>query len=131
MKIKQLKCASFRGLTVAMLSSLLVGIVQLHAQSGGLGTVTGRVFSSATGQYVRNAEVAVEATNLVTYPQRVILRRPFAIRRPRGGRPTSSGRSRNQRPPPPYRFGSAPSMIRRIESSRSRAPSIAVRVCAN
>jgi len=41
----------------------------LRAQAGGVGTVTGRVFSPATGQYVRNAEVAVEGTDLVAYSQ--------------------------------------------------------------
>ena len=36
------------------------------AQSGSTGTITGRVLNPATKEYVRNAEVKVEGTNLVT-----------------------------------------------------------------
>ena len=46
--------------------ALLVAAVS-WAQTAGTGTITGRVFNPATQEYVRNAEVAVEGTNLVTY----------------------------------------------------------------
>src|SRR5688500_15090655 len=39
----------------------------LRAQSAGTGTVRGRVFNPATQEYVRNAEISVEGSNLVTY----------------------------------------------------------------
>jgi TonB-dependent receptor len=48
---------------------LFVGVSLLCAQTSGLGSVSGRVFNPATGEYVRNAEVAIEGTNLVTYTQ--------------------------------------------------------------
>jgi TonB-dependent receptor len=37
------------------------------AQSAANGTLSGRVFNPATGEYVRNAELQIEGTNLVTY----------------------------------------------------------------
>ena len=37
------------------------------AQAAGTGRIVGRVFNPATQEYVRNAEVAVEGTNLVTF----------------------------------------------------------------
>lgn len=46
----------------------LVGSVAALAQSAsGSGTILGRVFNPATQEYVRNAEVAIPGTNLVTY----------------------------------------------------------------
>ena len=39
----------------------------LCAQNAGTGRIAGRVFNPATGEYVRNAEVAIEGTNLVTF----------------------------------------------------------------
>lgn len=38
-----------------------------HAQTTSTGTISGRVFNPATGEYVRNAEVAIPGTNLVAY----------------------------------------------------------------
>ena len=38
-------------------------LVALHAQSAGTGTITGRVFNPATGEYVRNAEVRLQGTD--------------------------------------------------------------------
>ncbi len=38
----------------------------VHAQTGGTGVVTGRISNPATGEYVRNAEVRVQGTNLET-----------------------------------------------------------------
>src|SRR5688572_11279885 len=38
-----------------------------HAQSTGV--VSGRVFNTATKEYIRNAEVRVEGTNLVAYSE--------------------------------------------------------------
>src|SRR5688500_3407609 len=41
-----------------------------HAQSGtGTGTITGRVFNSASKEYIRNAEVRVEGTNLAAFSE--------------------------------------------------------------
>lgn len=37
------------------------------AQSPGTGTIVGRIFNPATQEYVRNAEIRVEGTNLVAY----------------------------------------------------------------
>jgi TonB-dependent receptor len=39
----------------------------LPAQTSGTGTITGRVFNPATQEYVRNAEITVDGTNLLTY----------------------------------------------------------------
>lgn len=41
----------------------------VRAQSAAPGTITGRVFNSATKEYVRNAEVRIAGTNLVTYAE--------------------------------------------------------------
>src|SRR3954471_17096758 len=40
--------------------------VGVRAQSG-TGSITGRVFNASTKEYVRNAEIRVEGTNLVAY----------------------------------------------------------------
>ena len=37
------------------------------AQSGGTGSLSGRIFNPATGEYVRNAEIQIEGTSLTTY----------------------------------------------------------------
>src|SRR4051812_19328098 len=44
----------------------LVVLAAVHAQSAG-GKIAGRIFNPATGQYVRNAEVHVKGTDVVTY----------------------------------------------------------------
>jgi len=52
------------GLTVfAVLAVTVAG----HAQTGGTGRITGRIFNPATQEYVRNAEVTVEGTNITTF----------------------------------------------------------------
>src|SRR3954470_13206062 len=38
-----------------------------RAQSAASGAITGRVFNASTKEYVRNAEIRVEGTNLVAY----------------------------------------------------------------
>ncbi|HEU5081102.1 MAG TPA: TonB-dependent receptor [Opitutaceae bacterium] len=54
-------------LCLAFLLTFCVG--QLHAQSASTGVLRGRVFNPATKEYVRNAEVRVEGTPLVTYTE--------------------------------------------------------------
>lgn len=49
-------------LTAALFSWATVGA---FAQAAGTGTITGRVFNPATGDYVRNAEVRLQGTNRV------------------------------------------------------------------
>ncbi len=51
---------------VLSLAAGLLGALEVHAQSAGTGTLTGRIFNPATGEYVRNAEIAVAGTALVT-----------------------------------------------------------------
>src|SRR5689334_5163093 len=41
-------------------------VASIHAQSAS-GRITGRIFNPATQEYVRNAEVAVEGTNVVAF----------------------------------------------------------------
>lgn len=45
-------------------SMLLAALPRASAQSGGTGTITGRVFNPATSEYIRNVEVTVAGTNL-------------------------------------------------------------------
>jgi iron complex outermembrane receptor protein len=45
-------------------AAFLAVTAPLHAQSSATGTITGRVFNPANGEYVRNAEVSVAGTNL-------------------------------------------------------------------
>ena len=52
-------------LLTAFLTSILTS--SAHAQTSGTGTLSGRVFNPATNEYVRNAEIQVEGTNLTTY----------------------------------------------------------------
>jgi iron complex outermembrane recepter protein len=49
----------------ALLAPLIAAVA--FAQSTGTGTIQGRVFNPATQEYVRNAEITIEGTNLVTY----------------------------------------------------------------
>lgn len=58
-------CVS-RLLAFATVASLLAAPPPLTAQTATTGTVTGRVFNPANGEYVRNAEVGVTGTNLST-----------------------------------------------------------------
>jgi iron complex outermembrane receptor protein len=46
-----------------LLACLMLPLLAV-AQTGGTGTLTGRIFNPATGEYVRNAQVRVEGTNL-------------------------------------------------------------------
>lgn len=52
-----------------LIAALLSALSALHAQtpSSNAGAVIGRVYNPATQEYVRNAEVAIAGTNLVTY----------------------------------------------------------------
>jgi iron complex outermembrane receptor protein len=50
----------------ALVVTLLAGTLA-QAQTGTTGTLSGRVYNPATGEYVRNAEIQVEGTNLTTY----------------------------------------------------------------
>ncbi len=43
------------------------GNARLLAQTGGFGVIRGRVYNSATNEYVRNAEVRIEATGQTAY----------------------------------------------------------------
>jgi iron complex outermembrane receptor protein len=47
-----------------ILASLLLLPLLSLAQPGSTGTITGRIFNPATGEYVRNAQVRVDGTNL-------------------------------------------------------------------
>ena len=60
MKATAFPCCSFRllGFFLGWISSVLL----LQAQTG-TGTITGRVFNPATGEYVRNAEIRLAGTN--------------------------------------------------------------------
>src|SRR3954468_13960605 len=53
------------GLNGFIVLSLLVCLRFAYAQPAASGTITGRVFNAATGEYVRNAEVRVQGTSLV------------------------------------------------------------------
>ncbi len=44
-----------------------LSLLPVRAQTSATGTVTGRIFNPATQEYVRNAEIAVDGTNLITY----------------------------------------------------------------
>jgi iron complex outermembrane receptor protein len=61
-------------LDLARLLLLLVSLVSLGAlaraqTAAGTGTITGRVFNTATKEYVRNAEVRVQGTNLAAFSE--------------------------------------------------------------
>ncbi len=60
-----MNCFKSFGLLTALLTLLAVSLAA--AQSGGTGTLSGRIFNPATGEYVRNAEIQIEGTNLTTY----------------------------------------------------------------
>jgi iron complex outermembrane receptor protein len=56
------------GMAVAGALALVVAIHSAFAQtSGGTGAIVGRVFNPTTQEYVRNAELSIANTNLVTY----------------------------------------------------------------
>ncbi len=54
---------------IALILGCLVGIAHLAAQTAGTGAIQGRVFNPASQQYVRNAEIRLEGTNLTTYSE--------------------------------------------------------------
>jgi hypothetical protein len=54
--------SAFHLLLLALLLPLSLG-----AQGGATGRIAGRIFNPATQEYVRNAEVSVEGTNLVVF----------------------------------------------------------------
>ncbi|MEN9813136.1 MAG: hypothetical protein RL479_1822, partial [Verrucomicrobiota bacterium] len=56
------RCSAFHLLLLALLLPLSLG-----AQGGGNGRIAGRIFNPATQEYVRNAEVSIEGTNLVVF----------------------------------------------------------------
>src|SRR4051812_4463526 len=49
----------------AALAAVVLAAVPLLAQTG-TGTVSGRIFTPANGEYIRNVEVSVAGTNLAT-----------------------------------------------------------------
>lgn len=49
---------------LASLAAACVAIVSLPAQSSSTGSITGRIFNQANGEYVRDADVRVSGTNL-------------------------------------------------------------------
>jgi iron complex outermembrane receptor protein len=49
-----------------LLATALCTAIPLPAQSGNTGTVSGRIFNPANGEYIRNAQVSVAGTNLST-----------------------------------------------------------------
>jgi iron complex outermembrane recepter protein len=51
---------------LGVLAAFVLVPASLHAQATGTGRISGRIFNPATQEYVRNAEVAVEGTNVVT-----------------------------------------------------------------
>ncbi len=51
---------------LATVLALIVGS-PTSAQPGGTGALAGRIYNPATEEYVRNAEVQIEGTNLITY----------------------------------------------------------------
>lgn len=53
--------------TLLSLALCAIALVSLRAQSTNPGTIVGHVFNPATQQYVRNAEIRVEGTDLVGY----------------------------------------------------------------
>lgn len=56
--------------SVALLgSTFLAQLLPAHAQSNGVGTITGHVFNPGTGEYVRNAEVRVQGTERIAYTE--------------------------------------------------------------
>jgi iron complex outermembrane recepter protein len=52
---------------IAWLCAALASIAAFGQSSASTGTIRGRIFNPATDAYVRNAEIQVEGTNLVTY----------------------------------------------------------------
>lgn len=48
---------------------LSFGLARAQSVGGATGTVAGRVYNAATKEYLRNAEVRVDGTNLVTYSE--------------------------------------------------------------
>src|SRR5215510_12081665 len=53
----------------ALICSLTALIFLPFAQAQSTGTIEGRVFNPATGEYVRNAEVRVQGTETVAYSE--------------------------------------------------------------
>lgn len=54
-------------LTVALAAATIVGLPRALAQTATTGTVSGRVYKSAAGEYAPNAEVRLEGTDKVVY----------------------------------------------------------------
>lgn len=54
---------------IVFLMCWFVGLTELSGQTGGTGSVQGRVFNPASKEYVRNAEVRLEGTNQVTFTE--------------------------------------------------------------
>src|SRR6476660_4333475 len=61
-------CSPFARLWIGLMVSSLLALAA-SAQSAATGAIAGRVFNAATKEYVRNAEVRVEGTNLVAYTE--------------------------------------------------------------
>jgi len=60
------KPSAFRRI-IALGAAALAASIPVHAQSPATGRIVGRIFNPATKEYVRNAEIAVQGTNLVAY----------------------------------------------------------------
>jgi TonB-dependent receptor len=58
---------SLPSLTLLAAVWALFSVALVQAQTGGAGTLTGRIFNPATNEYVRNAEIQVEGTSLTAY----------------------------------------------------------------
>jgi len=54
-------------LLTLVFSLVFLALLPAAAQTGAPGRVSGRVFNPATGEFVRNAEIAVEGTNIVAF----------------------------------------------------------------
>src|SRR4051812_2305285 len=53
----------------AIILASLAAVLGAQAQTGGTGTVQGRVYNPATKQYIRNAEVRLEGSQQVVYSE--------------------------------------------------------------
>ena len=56
-------------LSATLASCWLASALSVHAQAPGTGSIQGRVFNPATGEYVRNAEIRLQGTDRVVYSE--------------------------------------------------------------
>ena len=86
--------------TATACASLALAALRVDAQSADTGTITGRIFNPATQEYVRNAEIAIEGTNTVTFsgddaPNDLRLRRILCRHAEQGRDQTKEGEKRH------------------------------------